>query len=152
MPHATFRQSRASRSKSVRRRDATPQRRLAQRVSDLALADAVAHAVQVVPGVAELSPGLVTPVATYGPGRSVAGVVIRHPTLETLAIEVHVDLSEAHCMWAVTAADDRGARDSEGCAPITEVAHLVRGEVRRSTQDMTSSALVRVDVFIDDLR
>lgn len=153
MAHATIRQSRASSSTGARRRGGAPQHRSARPVSDLALADAVAHAVQAVSGVADLSPGFVTPAATYGPGRSVAGVVIRHPTIETLAIEVHVVLSQTHCRRSATAAVAGGERDPEGGGdPITKIANLVRDAVRRSTQELTSSPLARVDVFIDDLQ
>lgn len=153
MPHATFRPSKASPSTGARRGGGVPQHRSARPVSDIALAEAVALAVQAVSGVAGLSPGVVTPVATYGPGRSVAGVVIRHPTLETLAIEVHVVLSQTYCTATATAAVAGGEREPEGGGdPITKIADLVRDAVRRSTQELTSSPLVRVDVFIDDLQ
>lgn len=151
MPHAAFGQPKVSPTLNVRR-NASQRHDLTRQASDIALADAVAQAVRAVPSVVDLSSGLSVPAATYGPGRHVAGIVVHHPTVETYSVEVHVVLSEAYCTRASAATAVRGERDPEACGPITEVADLIRRAVRRSIQEMTSLALERIDVFIDDLR
>lgn len=150
MPNAAIKQPGFSPAPNFQRTVAERHSR-SRRVSDIALAEAVAQAVRAVPGVADLSSGLSAPAATYGPGQHVTGIAVRHPTLDTLAIEVHVALSETHCTRAATAAGS-GEHDLQWRGPVTEVANQVRGAVYAAVQEMTSLALVRVDVFIDDLR
>jgi uncharacterized alkaline shock family protein YloU len=58
-------------------------------VSDAELADVIAGAVLGVPGVAALHAGMFGEVATYLPGRRVAGVRIRNET-----VDVHVTVHE----------------------------------------------------------
>lgn len=59
------------------------------RVDDIAVARAAAAAVRAVPGVADLSPGGVAEVATYGPGETVHGVAV-HRVNGTFDVDVHV--------------------------------------------------------------
>lgn len=152
MSHAATGQSRASGAAEMPREIAAARHRPSERVSDIALADAVALAVRGVPGVADLSAGSSGPVATYGPGRSVAGVAVYHPTLDAIAIEVHVVLSEAHCARASAGAAEWGRQNSEQRGPVTEVANGVRGAARTAVAEIASLELERVDVFIDDLQ
>jgi hypothetical protein len=116
--------------------------------------------------VADLSPGLATPMVTYGPGQRVTGIVIHHPAPEEVIFEVHVILSEAHCIMGSADADadvkdddapaDNASavveRDVSGPSPITEIAGRIRGVVGDTVRSVAPLARVRVDVFIDDLR
>jgi hypothetical protein len=62
---------------------------------DMVLADAIAHAIGAVPGVAGLGQGLFAKAATYGPGKHIAGVVLQHLAPGELSVEIHVVLDEA---------------------------------------------------------
>lgn len=121
-------------------------------MSDVALAEAVAEAVRGTPEVVDLSPGLSMLAATYGPGRSVAGIVVRHPTLDTLALEIHVILSEASCMQASTGiATESEEQDTPMRGPLAEIANRVRGAAGAAARETTTLAIEQIDVFIDDL-
>lgn len=106
-----------------------------------------------VPGVVDLSPGLAAPVATYGPGQRVVGIIVYHPTTERVILEVHVILSESHCelAWADSGLEPV-EHDAGETGLITEIANRVRDVVCATVRDMASRVRVRVDVFIDDLR
>lgn len=157
MSHAASRQPTASPPASARRGGATSRRPPPRPVSDIALAEAVAKAVRVAPEVVDLSQGRSMLAATYGPGRSVAGIVVRHPTLDTLALEVHVILSEARCTQTSTGIATGIAMEPEGQdaqihGPVNEIANRVRSAARVAAQQTTTAAVEQVDVFIDDLR
>lgn len=127
--------------------------RVAERVSDLALARAAAQAVRAVPGVVDLSPGLVALAATYGSGQRVTGVVVHHLTPDTVVLEIHVVLSEAHCNTALAAATPHSmGRESESLAVLTDIANRIRAAVNDTARDIAAPVLARVDVLIDDLR
>src|SRR5215467_1752491 len=116
MSHATVRPSRASPNPAAQR--ASGQRdRPTGHISDVALASATERAVREVAGVTDLSPGLATPVATYGPGQRVTGIAIHHPAAEEVIFEVHVILSEAHCIMGSADADADADADAKDDAP-----------------------------------
>src|SRR5215467_1176801 len=73
-----------------------PSTRMApEHLSDTVIADTLVHAIRAVPGVLDMGQGLFAKAATYGPGRHVLGIVIQHPTQDSLSVEVHVVLEEA---------------------------------------------------------
>jgi hypothetical protein len=107
----------------------------------------------------DLSAGLTTPVATYGAGQRVTGVIIRHPDLspDTYAIEVHVILSEtpylsAAPQSAARAPQESAAETSAQPRPFTEIADRIRMEARRAAQTRVTLSTSAIDVYIDDLR
>jgi hypothetical protein len=105
----------------------------------------------------DLSPGLFALAATYGLGQRVTGVVVHHltpdHTPDTIALEIRVALSEAHCrLLAADAASDSIERDTEEPGVLLEIASHIRGVVYESLRDIAPMLLVQVDVFIDDLR
>lgn len=122
-------------------------------MSDIELASAAAHSARAVRGVVDLSPGLVAPAATYGPGQRVAGIIVHHPTMERVILEVHVILSESHCerAWADLGLEP-DEHDAGETGPVTEIASRVRDAVCATVQSMAPQGRVRVDVFIDDLQ
>lgn len=154
--HPAVRRSKASPHTPVQQGGAKRRRPSApERVSDIALAGAIAQAVRAVRGVADLSPGLGAPAATYGPGQRVSGIVVRHlaPAPDRLALGVHVVLSESSCEPA--AADSGGSPAPyrpEGPGAMTTIADRIREAVRATVRSMALPAPVAVDVFVDDLR
>lgn len=155
MPDAAARQSTATPEATAQQQNGEARGRPGERVSDLAIAGATAQAVRNVPGVADLSAGLVVPAATYGSGQRVNGVVVHHLTPDTIGLEIHVIASEAFCGMAAadaTVEPQSVARDAEPPGLLAEIAARIREVVYRTVQDMTALAIARVDVLIDDLR
>ncbi len=104
-------------------------------------------------GVLDLSPGLFALAATYGSGQHVTGVVVHHPAPEALALDVRVVLSEAQCnVLAAAAAQESEGRVAERSAIMLDIASRIRDAVAAAARDVTRLGLIRVDVFIDDLR
>ena len=160
MSHATVTQPAARPTVSAHEQTAR-QRRPLKTVSDLTIASAAAQATRMAPGVADLSPGLFALAATYGLGQRVTGVVVHHltpdhtpdQTPDTIALEIRVALSEAHCnMVAADAASDAIERETETAGILLEIASHIRRVVYESLRDIAPMLLVQVDVFIDDLR
>lgn len=152
MSHAAVRQPEGAREDPAHQE---PAQRMAhvEWVSDITVASAVAQAVRTVPGVMDLSPGLSTPAATYGAGRRVTGIVVHHSTPDDIALEVHVVLSEAHCAAApADAIVDSPASGAQDRGVLAGIASQIREVVYKAVHETASLALVRVDVFIDDLR
>lgn len=103
------------------------------RVGDIALAKAAAAAASEVPGVADLSPGQVSEVATYGPGETVRGVAVRYVN-GTLDVDVHVV-----------------ARFTPSIN-LQVLANHVRRAVAGAVEELGVGGVIRVNVTIDDLR
>lgn len=127
-----------------------------ERISDIALATAVAGATRDVPGVAELSAGRFALAATYGgSGQRVTGVVVRHPTPSTVALEIHVILSQAPRERSPGAGEAERAharQDADEHGSLTSIADQIRAVAFRTVEPMSASHLMAVDVLIDDLR
>jgi hypothetical protein len=122
-------------------------------ISDIAIASAVAHAVRAAPGVIDLSPGTTALAATYGSGKRVDGVVVHHLAPDKVALEIHVTLSETACKQAdADAALETSGRVQEEQGLLTRVASRIRSAVYDIAPGMAPQALMRVDVYIDDLR
>jgi len=121
-------------------------------LSDLDLARVIASAVRQVPGVLEMSPGRFALEATYGPGEHVSGVVLQHPTPDTLSVAVHVVVAEA----AFRAAFDEAtlsqlAPDPEQCPMLLRLAEQIRTVVSQAADTLGLPALVAIDVALDDV-
>lgn len=126
-----------------------------ERVSDIALATAVARATRDVPGVMDLSAGRFALAATYGgSGQRVTGVVVRHPTPSTIALEIHVILSQAPREQSpgAEAAPAHAGQDADEHGSLTSIADQIRAVAFRTAEAMSASHLMAVDVLIDDLR
>lgn len=159
MSHAAVTQP-AGRATAPMPQEAARRGRPPKPVSDFTIASVAAQATRMAPGVMDLSPGLFALAATYGLGQRVTGVVVHHltpdHTPDTIALEIRVVLSEAHCkMLAADAASDSIdsiERDTEAPGVLLEIASHIRGVVYESLRDIAPMLLVQVDVFIDDLR
>lgn len=164
MSHAAVRQPRQSSAspettESPTQRDSEWSQRAPERSSDLALASAAAQAARLAPGVVDLSPGLYAPVATYGPGERVVGIIIHHTAPEQVVVEVHVALSASQCeavakdaIVGKDAALDTATDDAERHGPIREIASHIRVAVREAVRSVAPQVVAQIDVFIDDLR
>jgi len=125
---------------------------LTEQFSDIAVASAIARTVRRVPGVVDLSPGLVTQSATYGIGERVSGVVIHHLAQHKVVLEIHVLLSEAYCKATACDAGRRGAAHECGALNVLDaIAAHIREAVNASAAAMPLPMVVRADVLIDDL-
>ncbi len=102
-------------------------------VSDIVVARAAAEAVTSLPGVADLSPGQVAEVATYGPGETVRGVAV-HRVDDAFAVDVHV-------IARYTPATN-----------LQALANRVRWAVTGAVESLGAGRIQRIDVTIDDLR
>jgi len=102
-------------------------------VSDVALAQAVAAAVQALPGVAELSAGHPVEVATYGAHEKVRGVSVRKVD-GGLDVDVHV------CAQYASNLD------------LNALAARVRAAALQSLQAAGATRVTRIDVVFDDVR
>jgi len=124
----------------------------AERLSDITIASAVARAVRTVPGVVDLSPGVVVPRATFGAGERVTGIVVHHPAPNVIVLEIHVLLSEARCNTAAADVAKPGAgRDAAALNVLQGIAAHIRETVHAAVQGMVAPIVVRADVVIDDL-
>lgn len=102
-------------------------------VGDIAVAKAAAAAVSAIPGVADLSPGKVAEVATYGPGETVRGVAV-HRVNGAFDVEVHVI----------------ARYPPSGNLP--SLADRVRRAVAEAAEQLGAAPIRGIDVTIDDLR
>lgn len=134
----------------VSRQDDAP-----ERISDIALARAVAKVTRDVPGVVDLSTGRFALAATYGgSGQHVTGVVVRHPAPATVALEIHVILSQAPRERSadVGVAPAHVGKDADEHGSLMSIADQIRTVAYSTARDMGASRLAAVDVLIDDLR
>ena len=158
MPHATVTRSAARPAASAsaaapRETATTPREGSANQVTDFTIATAAAEAIRATPGVVDISPGVFALVATYGTGKRVAGIIVRHLAPDQLALEAHVVLSEAYCN-EVSAAAATGSvtRGTKGGSVLGDIAGRIREAAHAGLRDMISPPLTLVDVYIDDLR
>jgi hypothetical protein len=121
-------------------------------VSDFTIATAAAEAIRAAPGVVDISPGVFALVATYGAGKRLVGIVVRHLSSDQIALEAHVVLSEAYCNEMSAAATDSARPRTEGGSVLGDIADRIREAARGGLRDMISPPFARVDVYIDDLR
>lgn len=124
-----------------------------EHLSDIVLATAIVHAIRAVPGVVDIGQGLFAKAATYGPGKHINGVVLRHSASGELAVEVHVVLEEASFIKAFS---DVSHSDASSSSDTTPALLRFTGEVRAAvTQTLAHLGLqvpTMVDVTIDDIR
>ena len=158
MPHATVTRSAAHPAASAlatapREAATTPREGPANQVSDFTIATAAAEAIRAAPGVVDISPGVFALVATYGSGKRVAGIVVRHLTPDQFALEAHVVLSEAYCNeMSAAAATDSARHGTKGGSVLGDIADRIREAARGGLRGSVSPPLALVDVYIDELR
>ena len=121
--------------------------------SDIVIADAIVHAIRTVPGVFDMGQGLFAKATTYGPGKNVQGVVIHHPTLDSLSVEAHVLLEEASFAKAYAEISGSDASSRSGTTPILlRFTDQIRAVVTQTLEHLGLPESTMVDVTIDDIR
>jgi len=129
------------------------QRMAPEHLSDTAIADAIVHAVQAVPGVLDMGQGLFAKAVTFGPGKHVQGIVIQHPTADSLSIEAHVILEEASFAKAYSEISGSDASSRTGTTPILlRFTDQIRVAVTQTLEHLGLPVSTMVDVTIDDIR
>jgi hypothetical protein len=127
----------------------TPTAQLApERLNDMVIANAVAHAIRGVPGVLDLGQGLFAKAATYGPGKNIAGIVIQHRAPGELSVEIHVVLDETTFMKVLSDV-------SPGSAKTPILLHFtdsIRTAVSQTMEHLSLPAPGAIDVSIDEIR
>ena len=124
-----------------------------EHLSDTFIADAIVHAIQAVPGVSEMGQGLFAKAATFGPGKHVQGIVIQHPTPDSLSIEAHVILEEASFTKAYSEISGSEASSRTGTTPILlRFTDQIRAAVTQTLEHLGLPVSTMVDVTIDDIR
>ena len=119
-----------------------------ERLSDLVIADAIAHAIRAVPGVLDLGQGLFARAATYGPGKHIAGIVFQHRALGELSVEVHVVLDETSLLKALSDI----ASNSDHTPILLRFTDHIRAVVSQTVEHLGLPVPTMVDVTIDDMR
>ncbi len=129
------------------------QRMAPEHLSDTAIADAIVHAIRAVPGVLDMGQGLFAKAATFGPGKHVPGIVIQHPALDSLSVEVHVILEEAAFTKAYSEISGSDASFRAGTTPILlRFTDQIRAVVTQTLEHLGLPVSTMVDVTIDDIR
>jgi hypothetical protein len=129
------------------------QRMAPENLSDTVIADAIVNAIQAVPGVLDMGQGLFAKAATFGPGKHVEGIVIRHPTADSLLIETHVILEEASFIRAYSEISGSEASSRTGTTPILlRFTDQIRTAVTQTLEHLGLPASTVVDVTIDAIR
>lgn len=124
-----------------------------EHLSDTVIADAIVHAIRAVPGVYDMGQGLFAKAATFGPGKHVPGVVIQHPTSDSLSVEVHVLLEEASFTKAYSEISSSDASSRSGTTPILlRFTDQIRAVVIQLLEHLGLPESTMVDVTIDDVR
>ena len=119
-----------------------------EHLNDMVVADAIAHAVRGVPGVLDLGQGVFARAATYGPGRHIAGIVLRHPAPGVLAVETHVVLDGTAFVQALA-----GVSAGPDASPVLlRCTDSIRTAVSQTLAQLGLPAPATVDVTIDDMR
>jgi hypothetical protein len=101
-------------------------------LSETRIAHAVAGAARSLSGIADVSPGLFVEAATYGPGETVRGVVVRRLS-GALSIELHLRALYSPTMVLPVLAD------------------RLRDAVRQAVSALGAEPIHRIDVAFDDL-
>jgi hypothetical protein len=126
--------------------------------NDFVIAGAVAEAVRALPMVLDLSAGIGELAATYGPRAHVTGVVIRHPRLRDITIDVHVILrgllhDESRRDKAPGGSSHRTAEEGIACdAVLARAADEIRRAVYRAAKRLALARPTAVDVLIEDIQ
>ena len=124
-----------------------------EHLSDIVLANAIVDAIRAVPGVVDIGQGLFSKAATYGPGKHINGVVLRHSASGELAVEVYVVLEEASFIKAFSDVSHSDASSSSGTTPVLlRFTGEVRAAVNQTLAHLGLPVPTMVDVTIDDIR
>lgn len=124
-----------------------------EHLSDTVIAEAIVHAIQAVPGVLDMGQGLFAKATTFGPGKRVPGIAIKHPTSDSLSIEVHVMLEEASFLKAYSEISHSDASSRTDTTPILlSFTDQIRAAVSQTLEHLGLPVSTMVDVTVEDIR
>ena len=124
-----------------------------QHLSDTLIAETIVRAIRSVPGVLEMGEGLFVKAATYGPGKHVSGIVIHHPTMDSLSVEAHVVLEYAFFIKAYSEISALEASSKPDTMPVLlRFTDQIRTVVTQTLANLSLPVSTLVDVTIDDIR
>ena len=124
-----------------------------EHLNDMVIANAIVHTIRAIPGVLDMGQGLFAKAATYGPGKHVSGIVLQHPTPESLSVEVHVVLEEASFIKAYSEISGSDTSSSSGTTPmLLRFTDQIRAVVNQTLEHLGLPVSTMVDVTIDDIR
>ena len=124
-----------------------------EHLSDTLIAETIVHAIRTVPGVSDMGEGLFAKAATFGPGKRVPGVVIHHPTMNSLSVEAHVVLDDAAFTKAYAETSASDAPSMTGTTPVLlRFTDQIRTVVVQTLEHLGLPASTIVDVTIDDIQ
>jgi len=121
---------------------------VSERLSDLVIADAIAHAIRDVPGVLDMGQGLFARAATYGPGKHIAGIVLQYRAPGVLSVEAHVVLDETTFLKALSDISS----NSDHTPILLRFTDHIRAVVSQTGEHLGLPVSTMVDVTIDDIR
>ena len=122
-------------------------------LSDMLIAETIVHAIRLVPGVLDMGEGLFAKVGTYGPGKHIPGIVIHHPTEDSLSVEVHVVLDDAAFTKAYSEISASEAPSRADSTPVLlRFTDQVRTAVVQTFEQLGLPVSSLVDVTIEDIR
>jgi hypothetical protein len=121
---------------------------VSERLSDMDIANAIAHAIRDVPGVLDMGQGLFAKAATHGPGKHIVGIVLRHPAPGVLSVEAHVVLDETTFIKALSDASS----SSDKTPILLRFTDQIRAVVSQTFEHLGLPVPTMVDVTIDDIR
>ena len=141
---------------SARAAQGSSKRMAPEHLDDTLIAETIVHAIRTVPGVSDMGKGLfaqATQATTFGPGKRVSGVVIHHPSMHALSVEVHVVLDAAAFTQAYAERSASDAPSRAGTTPgLLRFTDQIRTVVVQTLEHLGVPASTRVDVTIDDIR
>jgi hypothetical protein len=121
--------------------------------SDTLVAETIVHAIRAVPGVLDMGEGLFAKAVTFGPGKRVQGVVIHHPTMNSLSVEAHVVLDDAAFTKAYSEISASDAPSRSSTTPVLlRFTDQIRTVVAQTLEHLGLPSSTIVDVTIDDIR
>jgi hypothetical protein len=124
-----------------------------EHLSDTLIAETIVHNIRTIPGVFDMGEGLFAKAVTFGPGKRVPGVVIFHPTSDSLAVEAHVVLDDSTFTKAYSELSASDAQSRSDTTPILlRFTDQVRTVVIQTLEQLGFPASTLVDVTIDDIR
>jgi hypothetical protein len=124
-----------------------------EHLSDTLIAETIVRAICTVPGVSAMGEGLFAKAATFGPGKHVSGIVIHHPTLDSLSVEAHVVLDTAAFSKAYAESSASDAPPRSGSTPVLlRFTDQIRTVVVQTLEHLGVPVSTLVDVILDDIR
>jgi hypothetical protein len=124
---------------------------ISEHLNNIVIAKSIVQTVLCLPWIADISADPCQEKVTYGRGGHVSGVVLRYTELGALAIEVSVVMAEKALLEALSPTSEQSP-DLDTVPLLLRFAEQLRAVIYHTAQDLSLSALTKIDVSIDDIR